>query len=36
MDLIYWIFALVALIIAFLIATKKGIKFGKKKETSQE
>jgi len=37
MDILYWILiALAALILAFLIATKKGIKLGKKKETSQE
>jgi len=37
MDVLYWVLiALVALILAFLIATKKGVKFGKKNETPQE
>jgi len=37
MDILYWILiALVALILAFLVATKKGIKVGKKKEDSQK
>jgi|AntAceMinimDraft_8_1070364.scaffolds.fasta_scaffold474749_1 hypothetical protein len=36
MDILYYVLiALAALIIAFLVASKKGVKFGKKKGESQ-
>lgn len=37
MDILYWILiAIAALILAFLVTTKKGVKLGKKKEDSQK
>jgi len=37
MDTLYWVLiAIAALILVFLISTKKGVKFGKKKEDSQK